>query len=868
MVLVKEKDTRTVSVILERDTALAELSRLIDDLDGSGGRVVLVRGEAGIGKSALVSAFLSNSERRTHTLLGSCDDLLTPQPLGPIWDVARLEPTLSEPLADGDLRTVMEATLDLLSRSLRPTVLVLEDTQWADEATLDLITFLGRRIRRANGILVLTYRDGEVDTEHPLRQVVGELPPQSLVRISLERLSPQAVAAMIAEEPFDLEEVLALTDGNPLFVTEVVASGTTSVPSSVQDSVLARVSKLSPEVRNTLDVVSVIPGEVEHSLLNKILAPNKPDLSDAARRGLLNVEADTVSFRHELQRRAVEASLTPSGRRTINQRVVDALGNSGDPSRLVQHAREANDLDTLVSAAPRAARTAASIGSTREAVAHFRTLEPHLDRLPEVEQAALLHDWAIEEFYLDSPRSVDLFERAIHLRRSVGDERDLANTLMFASRVNREHANPTQARAYATEAVTILEPHGPTPELARALGERALLDWIYKEEDAEILERVDQAMVIAQVVDDDESVMRLLSIKGNLIYSHGDSDGMALMEESRFRAERAGDHWGEAAALMNMAGMSGDVRDVERAVDFAQRLRETAARYEISNIEMFGQAMLSEYLLWKGDWEAAEEAATGVLGSNPTTETLGWRVLATIQSRRGRAEARVAILRMWELAQLADGLTILDPTAAILAEYMWLSGERNPDWVSQLNALLERGRQQGVPWPSGAFAFWMWKLGLLNAVPPGTADFYGWIIEGDYPQAAAFWRDRAIPYEEGLALMHGDEGEQIEAVRIFEDLGAAATANKVRQTLAENGVNVPRGRSRATRDHAAGLTTRQAEVLDLLAEGLTNTEIADRLFVSQRTVENHVSAVLMRLDVPDRESAVEVGRAQGILTTP
>ncbi|MFV2000145.1 MAG: AAA family ATPase, partial [Acidimicrobiia bacterium] len=170
-------------MILERDTALAELSRLIDDLDASGGRVVLVRGEAGIGKSALVSHFLADSEQRAHTLLGSCDDLLTPQPLGPIWDVARQVPTLSEPLGAGDRRAVMEAILDLLSRSLRPTVLVLEDTQWADEATLDLITFLGRRIQRTNGILVLTYRDGEIDTDHPLRQVVGELPPQNLVRI-------------------------------------------------------------------------------------------------------------------------------------------------------------------------------------------------------------------------------------------------------------------------------------------------------------------------------------------------------------------------------------------------------------------------------------------------------------------------------------------------------------------------------------------------------------------------------------------------------------------------------------------------------------------------------------------------------------
>lgn len=116
--------------------------------------------------------------------------------------------------------------------------------------------------------------------------------------------------------------------------------------------------------------------------------------------------------------------------------------------------------------------------------------------------------------------------------------------------------------------------------------------------------------------------------------------------------------------------------------------------------------------------------------------------------------------------------------------------------------------------------------------------------------------------------MHGDSDEQVQAIRIFEDLGATATADKVRQALSTRGVKVPRGRSQTTRDHAAGLTARQAEVLELLAQGLTNTEIADELFVSQRTVENHVSAVLMKLDVPNREAAVEAAFAQDILGPP
>ncbi|MFV1991843.1 MAG: response regulator transcription factor, partial [Acidimicrobiales bacterium] len=287
--------------------------------------------------------------------------------------------------------------------------------------------------------------------------------------------------------------------------------------------------------------------------------------------------------------------------------------------------------------------------------------------------------------------------------------------------------------------------------------------------------------------------------------------------------------------------------------------------HEMPSLEANARAMHSEYLLWKGAWAEAENEASESADSTAETATLAWRVLATLQARRGRSEARAALHRMWSLGSVSEQLTVMDPAAAILAEYMWITGESEPDWLQQLDAVLRLGLQSGRPWPSGAFAFWMWKLGLLETAPEGTADFYGWIIKGEHRAAAAFWRERSIPYEEGLALMHGDEAEQVEAIRIFERLGAGATANKVRRSLLDQGVKVPRGKSRSTRDHAAGLTARQAEVLDLLAEELTNTEIADRLFVSHRTVENHVAAILMKLDVPNRDAAVETARSQGIL---
>ncbi|MFV1963433.1 MAG: AAA family ATPase, partial [Acidimicrobiia bacterium] len=455
-------------MILERETELVELAMLVDEAASSGGRVALVRGEAGIGKSTLVNRFLTDSQDGAHTLLGACDDLLTPQPLGPIWDVAREESSLRQALTDGDRRAVMEEVLDLLSRSLRPTVLVLEDTQWADEATLDLIKFLGRRIARANGLLILTYRDVEVDADHPLRQVIGELPPQNLIRISLNRLSAEAVTSMIEDESFDVDEVLALTGGNPLFVTEVLASGTDAVPLSLRDSVLARASKVSPGTRRIVDLVSVVPGEVERTLVDEIIQPTDEQLAEGASQGLLRIEDDTIAFPHDLQRRAIESSLTPANRRHLNQQVLTSLGNDADPSRLVHHAREADDVEAILQFAPNAARRAMAIQSTREAVAHFRLLEPYLERIPITEQADILEDWAREEYYLDNAASLELVDKATELRRSLDDDRALARTLIFAASIKTSHLQSADSLVFAVEAVEILETYGPSADLARA----------------------------------------------------------------------------------------------------------------------------------------------------------------------------------------------------------------------------------------------------------------------------------------------------------------------------------------------------------------------------------------------------------------
>ena len=724
-------------MIRERDDELNLLRELLTELDPTGGRLVLVRGQAGIGKSTLVGEFLSASESEAHVLEGACDDLLTPQPLAPIWDLARTEPALANALASGDRRAVMDGLLDLLGRRQRPTVLVIEDTHWADEATLDVIRFLGRRISRTNALLMLTYRTGEVDAGHPLRQVIGDLPPRDLVRIQLDPLSPRAVATMIEDTDLDLADVLALTGANPLFVTELVSSVDDHLPSSIHDVVVARASRLSAEARSVLDLVSIVPGEAERTLVDQALGPSDAALQECERHGLVTFDDTTVSFTHELTRRAIETSLSPPDRQALNERVLSVLGRQGDPARLVHHARQADDVEAIVELAPKAARAAMTIESHREALAHFSALHPYLDHVPAHDRAAILDDWVQVDYLAGVGEGPpNLMDRAIELRRSLDDDVALARLLAFAVRFYEMDRHPERSAACAEEAVSILESHPPSADLAFAINQRAWLSFMRGEE-AEGSRQSTRALAIAEEVGDDLIRVQALITKGGCDYSLGDQRAVALVEDAHRLAQQHGFRVEETSALINLTGMAGDVRDLGRAEDLAQRTIETARRFELRPLETYVRAQYAEILMWKGQWDAAEDEATEVLDmADAHAEPVARRILGLIEARRGRSGADELLDRAFAAADASRELQHLDPAAGALAEYAWLSN--NAVEPSRIQEVFDRGVRTGPPWPSEAFAFWWWKAGRSDVVPEGLVPVYGAIFGGRWRDAAEF----------------------------------------------------------------------------------------------------------------------------------
>ena len=358
--------------LVERDAPLATLSKRLASVAGDKGHTVLVGGEAGVGKTSLLKA-IAATQARADVWWGNCDALQTPHPLAPLHDIARSADVRFAALLVGDANraAVFEAVMAELRDRHRPVLMVIEDAHWADEATLDLIKFLGRRIDRVACLLVVSYRDDEVSATHPLRQVFGELPSSLVERLDLHPLSPQGVDVLARRGLQSLANLYSITRGNPFFVTELLRHGADGVPRSVQDLVLARFARLGPAAQAVVRLASLVPAKIERWLIDELLEGSDAAIDECISSGLLIAADASFSFRHELARVAIETSLTEPIARSLHAQILRALVTGGDLrvplARIVHHAAHANDAAAIMKYAPEAAAQAQMRGAHREA---------------------------------------------------------------------------------------------------------------------------------------------------------------------------------------------------------------------------------------------------------------------------------------------------------------------------------------------------------------------------------------------------------------------------------------------------------------------------------------------------------------------
>ncbi len=778
----------------------AELDLLDAALEGLlagtavGGCIMLVSGEAGIGKSALVKRFTERHVAAARFLLGVCDPLLTPRALGPLHDIARQTGgRLAALLAAGSPREkLFAALLDELDQRTRPQVMVVEDAHWADEATLDLLVFLGRRLERTPAMLIVTHRDDELAADHPLLMVVTSLPRGAVRRLPLQPLSEPATAELARRAGRPAAGVRALTGGNPLLVTEVLAAGEPGVPATVRDLVLARLAGLPADAQKVVRLVAVVPTRAELWLLEEALGPEPMAVERCVEGGLLVMDDEAVGFRHELLRRAVEGSLSALGRRDLHGRVLRMLSDTGrrgvDIARLVHHAREADNTDAVLRYAPEAARQAAAVDAHREAVGHYRAALPHADRLPPPVRAELLEGYSVEAYLSGlSAEAVSARQAAVGIREAEGDQEKVGEGLRWLSRVSWWAGRRQEAEAAAARAIAVLETSEPGHQLAMAYSNQAQLDMLaYRTEAA--LAWAGRAIELAGRLGDQETLSHGLTNIGTARLLDGDQGGRADLERAFKVATAAGLEDHAARALVNLAGSTVEMRDYGHARTDVERALAFVTEHDLAGYAHYLTGVRAYVRLDLGDWAGAEQDARAALAEWEQRRQGGISAvyplvaLGRLQARRGDPNAAATLQEARERAFATGELQWIGPVAAARAEHAWLHEEtdRVAEEAASAFGLAVQARH---PWFAGELAMRLWQAEALPEVPEVAAEPYRLLLADDWRAAADAWQALGCPYERAQALAHGDNEAGLEALRLLDDLGAGQAAQRLRRQL-------------------------------------------------------------------------------------
>ena len=881
--------------LLERAAALSDLDRWFHEASAGAGGVVLVSGEAGVGKTSLLHAFAAG---RSNVLWSACDPLATPRPFGPLTEIA--------PLLGGRIATLMGversgggeagiapqrhrepahfalfgSVMDALAAYGRPSVLVVEDLHWADEASLDMLRFLARRITSAPVLIIASYRHDEVGSTHPLRILLGDLANMpSVRRLRLRPLSRDAVAALIGDRGIDPDHLFATTSGNPFFASEVIAAGGDGMPATVRDAVLARAARLSPAARLVLDAAAVATATRETWLLAEVVSSSSEDLDACVEAGVLRARPDGLEFRHELARLAIERAVRPGRRMDLHRRTLTALlgrhETAQDHARLVHHAEGASDPAAVLAHAVPAAERAAALGAHHEAAAQYARALRFVGRLAPREAAELRERHAYE-CYLTSQAEDAAMSQSMALAHwtATGDRLREGDALRRLSRLSWFRGDRTGAERDGRAAVRILEELTPGPELAMAYSNMAQLSML-EVNVPDTLHWGQSAVDLAVELDRVDIVAHALNNVGMAEYiAHPSQPPTNLLRSLSISTAHGMDEH-VARALTNLTAVAMTIR----AYPDADRWIEQGLNYGTER----DLAWCSQYLLaWRarshldqGRWSAATtdaDAVLDVVDGVPWTHVIAVTVKALVRARRGEPGVWPLLHRASALADATGEAHRRVLVASAWAEASWLAGQpgRAVGIVEQTLAMNASNFGLAGGWGYAELSFWHRRLqadpnqdARASQSSVGADTPFGLQMAGDWAGAAARWQALGCPYEAACALAESDDPDELTAaLTIMHRLGARPAAAMVSRRLRGMGVRgANRGPNLITRGSPVNLTRREQEVLALLVEGLRNAEIAQRLFISARTVDHHVSAILTKLGVPTRQDAARVASA-------
>jgi DNA-binding CsgD family transcriptional regulator/tetratricopeptide (TPR) repeat protein len=860
-------------VLLEREAQLAALASYAGEARKAQGRLVLVAGEAGVGKSALVEQLQRNLPGASW-YWGACDGLFTPRPLGPLFDIAaKLGGELLDLCgADAPREALFGALLRQVSEPDKLRVVVVEDIHWADEATIDLLRFLGRRIRDATVLLIATYRDDALAAGDPLLLALGDLATQrSVRRVSLPPLSAGAVQVMAGSSEREAAALRQLTGGNPFYLSQVIAAGTDELPASARDAVLARAARLDPGARTVLDAAALIGTRVEFPLLESVTDCPPSAVDELLAAGLLTGDGPALKFRHEIARLAVQDAVPAHRRGLIHARILDVLGRCGgdDDARMAFHAEGAGDGPAVLGYAPAAARRAAQLGAHREAAAQYERALRFAAVAGAATLAGLYDAFGFEASLLDRMEdAVDARERALALWRQEGDQLREGDTLRWLACALNAASRGSEGQAAAAAAITLLEPLGPSPELASAYGSLASLRMVNFEHE-EAIELAHRAQAIAGPLGRTDIISDSLNTEACSLQAIG-GDWDATMRRALDIAVSGGHELQVGRAYVNFYAMYIDEKDFAGGEAFYTDGVAYCDEHDLTSYSIFLRSQRTNMLEKTGRWDEAVAVAGELLlrgGPSPGIRLCPLNRLGTIRARRGEPGVWECLDEAIGHADGAGEAQNIVPVRLERAEARWLEGDQA---AAVLEAELAHDSGAGCDeWGRGALAVWLVRTGSRRKVPGRLADPCQRQIDGDWAGAARLWQDLGCPYEAAMALLDSTEEDDLrEALDILTGLRAAAVIRVARRKMRELGIrSIPAGPRAATREHPLGLTRREHEVLDLIVDGRTNAEIAGQLFISAKTVDHHVSAVLAKLGAPSRSVAASEAVRLGLART-
>lgn len=859
------------ALLLEREDLLEALDDALVDVRAGSGRLILVAGEAGVGKTALVRAFCDHVTGDVLVLHGSCDPLFAPRPLAPFLDVAAAE--------GGDLGTAVEAgagpheivsALAATTNAYVSTVVVLEDVHWADEATLDTVRLLARKIEQMRALVIATYRNDELDRTHPLRVVLGELATRrSVARLEVSRLSAQAVAELAEPAGIDAAELYRQTSGNPFFVTEVLAAGSGVIPPTVRDAVLARAARLSSHGRALLDAVAVAPPRVELWLLDELAPEVTHALEECLTSGMLTARMGAIEFSHDLARLAIEDSLEPRRRLQLHRRALTALATPPhgelDFARLAHHAEAAGDADAVLRFAPAAGAHASSVGAHREAAEQYaRALRVAAGLAPGA-RAELLKRRSHECYLTDqAEEAIDALRKATECYRELGNRTREGETLAALSNILWCPGRGEEARRTGLEAVAILEQLPPGRELASAYINLSFL--CRQAVDTKAARKWgNRALELATDLDDADVLSGALITLGTLEMLAGFDSGRQRLEGAAALAEKNGLEEFVADAFFGLAAGATFRRAYDLADVYFEKGLAHCSEHGNDLMQLYFLAHRAHAELERGLWTQAAESATLVLRERAVStypRTLALVVLALVRARRGDPDALPLLDEARALADPTGEPPRIAPVAAAQAEAAWLRGDFGA--VRDVTeTALDLARRTRYARAISELQTWRRRAGIRETRDAFVEEPYALGLAGDSALAAATWAELGCPYEAALALADSDDEKALRrALEELNSLGARPAAAIVARRLRKRGArDIPRGPRPTTRQNPAQLTARELQVLELVAGGLRNGEIAERLVVSPRTVDHHVSAILRKLGAHTRgEAAAEAAR--------